>query len=155
MNEEYQYTQVGIVTIIMLLLAAAFTTFVIIAGLELNSGPVLTVVGLVVVGLFVFTLAAFYSFTIQIAAGKLNFWFGFGVGKKSFSINDIRSIEIVKTPWYYGWGIKSIPGGWLYSIAPGGRALELVFMDNRVIHLGTDRPEEIKERLNSWVGTSI
>ena len=87
----------------MILLAAAFTTFVIIAGLELNSGPVLTVVGLVVVGLFVFTLAVFYSFTIQIADGKLNFWFGYGVGKKSFAIDDIRSIEIVKTPWYYFW----------------------------------------------------
>ncbi len=81
MEKEYRYTQVGIVTIIMILLAAAFTTFVIIAGLELNSGPVLTVVGLVVVGLFVFTLAVFYSFTIQIAAGKLNFWFGLGWGR--------------------------------------------------------------------------
>jgi hypothetical protein len=155
MEKEYRYTQVGIVTIIMLLLAAAFTTFVIIAGLELNSGPVLTVVGLVVVGLFVFTLAAFYSFTIQIAGGRLNFWFGFGVGKRSIDIADIRSIEIVKTPWYYFWGIKSIPGGWLYSIAPGGRALELVFMDNRVIHLGTDRPEEIKARLDPMIGTSM
>ena len=155
MEKEYRYTQVGIVTILMILLAGAFTAFVIISGLDSSAGPVLKVVGLVVVGLFVLVLAAFYSFTIQIADGKLNFWFGYGVGKKSFAIDDIRSIEIVKTPWYYFWGIKSIPGGWLYSIAPGGRALVLVFMDNRVIHVGTDRPEEIKEGLDSWVGTSI
>ncbi len=155
MDEEYRYTQIGLVTILMILLAGAFTAFVIISGLVSSAGPVLKVVGLVVVGFFVLVLAAFYSFTIQIAGGILNVWFGFGVGKRSIDIADIRSIQIVKTPWYYFWGIKSIPGGWLYSIAPGGRALELVFMDNRVIHLGTDRPEEIKARLDPIIGTSI
>jgi hypothetical protein len=155
MADEYCYTQIGIITILMIALAAAFTAFVFISGLESIAGPGLIVAGLVVVGLLILALASFYSFSIQIAGGRLNFWFGFGVGKRSIDIADIRSIEIVKTPWYYFWGIKSIPGGWLYSIAPGGRALELVFMDNRVIHLGTDRPEEIKARLDPMIGTSV
>ena len=157
MGEEFRYTQVGILTILMILLAAAFTAFVFASGLKSTEGQdatILKVTGLVVAGVFVLALASFYSFTIQIADGKLNFWFGFGVGGKSFPIEGIRSVETVKNPWYYFWGIKSIPGGWLYSITPGGRAIEMIFKDNRKIHLGTNRPEEIKQRLDKAIGRS-
>jgi hypothetical protein len=63
-------------------------------------------------------------------------------------------VEVVQNPWYYFWGIKLIPGGWLYSIAPGGRAVELVMEDRKVIRLGTNRPEEIKQRIAAMVGIS-
>jgi len=154
MEDKYKYTEVGVATILLILLAGVFTAYVVIAELRTSPGPFLMVVGFAVVGLFIFALAAFYSFTIQIAGEKLDFWFGFGVGKRSFDIADIRSIEIVKTPWYYFWGIKSIPGGWLYSIAPGGEAIELVFMDRKKIHLGTNRAAEIKERIETVMGTA-
>jgi hypothetical protein len=154
MKEEYRYTQVGTTTIIMILLVAVFTAFMIIPALESSSGAVIVGVGLLVVGLFVLTLASFYSFTIQIVGGSLTFWFGFGVSRKTIDIKQIQSIEIVKTPWYYFWGIKSIPGGWLYSIAPGGQALELILKDSSKIHLGTDRPGEIKERIESVMGVT-
>jgi hypothetical protein len=157
MSEEYRYTQVGILTILIILLAAAFTAFVLDSGIKSTEGQdaaILKVTGIAVACVFVFALASFYSFTIQIADGILNFWFGFGVGGKPFPIEGIRSIETVKNPWYYLWGIKSIPGGWLYSIAPGGQAIELIFKDNKKIHLGTNRPEEIKRRLDKAIGRS-
>ena len=156
MGQEYKYTQVGIVTILMILLVGAVTVFFVGSGLKFTEGQdaaVLKVI-IVVAGAFILALVLFYSFTIQIADGKLNFWFGFGVIRKSFPIEGIRSCEIVRTPWYYGWGIKSIPGGWLYSVAPGGRALELIFKDDRMIHLGTDRPEEIKQRIDMTIDRS-
>ena len=151
MNEEYRYTQVGTTTIIMILLVAVFTAFMIIPALESSSGAVIVGVGLLVVGLFVLTLASFYSFTIQIVGGSLTFWFGFGVSRKTIDIKQIQSIEIVKTPWYYFWRIKSIPGGWLYSIAPGCKAIELVFRDDKKFLLGTNHPDEIMERLNQEI----
>ena len=155
MGTEHRYTHVGIVTILMILLAAAFTAFMLASGLESTEGQdavVLKVTGLVVAGVFILAFASFYSFTIQIADGKLNFWFGFGAVRKSLPIAEIRSVEIVKNPWYYLWGIKSIPGGWLYSIAPGGRVVELIFKDNRVIQLGTNCPEEVKHSLDEAIG---
>lgn len=135
MEEEHKYTQVGGATILLILLAGVFTAYVAIAGLKSSPGPVQLGIGLLIVGLFILALASFYSFTIQIVAGELTFWFGFGVGRKSFAINEIQSIDIVDTPWYYFWGIKSIPGGWLYSIAPGGEALELVLGDSKKFNL--------------------
>ena len=157
MGEESRYNQVGILTILMELLTAAFTAFVFYSGIKSADGQdatLLKVTGIVVAGVFIFAFAAFYSFTIQIADGNINFWFGFGVARKSLPLEGIQSVEIVKNPWYYFWGIKSIPRGWLYSIAPGGRAIELIFKDNKMIRLGTNRPEEIKQRLDTAMGKS-
>ena len=155
MGAESRYTQIGIITILMILLAAVFTAFALYSGInsaEGQSATMLKVTGLVVAGVFVLALASFYSFTIQIVDGKINSWFGFGVARKSFPLEEIRSVEVVENPWYYFWGIKSIPGGWLYSIAPGGQALELVIKDGKLIRLGTNRGEEIKQELDGVRG---
>ena len=150
MNPEYKHTQIGLVTIIMILLVGALTWFAFdtaIKSADGQSGMMLKLVGLLVAGLFVLMLAAFYSFTIQMDGEEISFWFGFGVAGKKVSFKDIRSFVVVQNPWYYFWGIKSIPGGWLYSIAPGGRAVELVLKDGKLIRLGTNHPEEIEQRL--------
>jgi hypothetical protein len=152
MNSEFKYTQLGIVTIIMILLVGVLTAFIFDSAIKSaagQAGTMLKVTGLVVAGILVLVLVSFYSFTIQVAEGRLSFWFGFGVARKSYPLEGINSVEVVQNPWYYFWGIKSIPGGWLYSIAPGGRAVELVMEDNKLIRLGTNHPEEIKQRLTS------
>lgn len=154
MSAEYKYTQVGFVTIIMILLVGAFTWFIFDAAIKSSESQLalmLKVIGLVVAGFFVLVLAAFYSFTIQVAAGELSFWFGFGVARKSITLQDIHSVEVVKNPWYYFWGIKSTPGGWLFSIAPGGRAVELVVADGKLIRLCTNQLEELKQSLAEMV----
>ena len=158
MNEEYQHTQVGIVTILVILLSAAFTAFVLVSALQSAQGQTATLLGItgfVVTGVFILVLVVFNSFTIRIAPGTVSFWFGWGVARQSLPIEAIRSVEIVRNPWYYFWGIKSIPGGWLYSIAPGGRSIELVLKDHRKIRLGTNRAEEIELRLRQAMERSI
>jgi hypothetical protein len=96
-------------------------------------------------------LASSFSFTIQVAAGELSFWFGFGVARKTIPLQDIHSVEVIKNPWYYFWGIKSIPGGWLYSIAPGGMAVELVTADGKLTRQGTNQPKELKQRVAAMI----
>ena len=158
MSEEYQHTQVGIVTILVILLSAAFTAFALVSALQSAEGQtatLLSITGFVVTGVFILVLVAFNSFTIQIAHGTVTFWFGWGVARQSLPIEAIRSVEVVRNPWYYFWGIKSIPGGWLYSIAPGGQSIELVLKDHRKIRLGTNRAEEIKLRLRQAMERSI
>jgi hypothetical protein len=93
--------------------------------------------------------------TIPSAGGELKIWFWVGMGKKSLAINDSWSIEIVKTPWYYFSGIKSMPGGWMYNIAPGREAQEQVFMNGGKIRLGTNRPKAIMKRIEAlkWSST--
>jgi hypothetical protein len=101
MSAEYKYTQVGYVTIMMILLVGALTWFIFDAALNSSDGQsatTLKVTGLLVAGFFVLVLAAFYSFTIQVAEGKLSFWFGFGVARKSMPLEEIHSVEVVGNP---------------------------------------------------------
>jgi hypothetical protein len=68
---------------------------------------------------------------------------GIGLIKKNYPISDIKSVQKVKNNLLYGWGIRVIPGGWLYNVS-GFYAIELRFhSSDKVIRIGTDKPEEV------------
>ena len=101
MKPVYKQTQIWFLTIIMILLVGILTGFIFDAAIESAEGRTITIfkiVGLVATGFFVLVLAAFYSFTIQIADGRLSFWFGFGVARRSIRFEDIHSVEVVVNP---------------------------------------------------------
>ena len=140
MKQSYRHTQIGIWTLLILLLAGVFGASIALS--KFADGQ--TAIALLVIILFLLVLALFYALTVDISGGKLSFWFGIGVIRKSYSFEEIQSATIVSSPWYYLWGIKSIPDGWLYAIGPGP-ALELVLISGQKIRVGTDEPQKLKE----------
>jgi hypothetical protein len=95
----------------------------------------------------------FYALTVHVSAGKLKFWFGIGLIRKTYPFAEIQSTRALKDPWYYFWGIKTIPGGWLYAAAPG-EALEIVLQDGKIIHVGTNQSKQLKEALDAAMAVS-
>ena len=144
MEAEYKNTQFGALTIIILLLVGLLIAPITLSLLD--EGRLLVV--LIMIALYLLVLALFYALTVQISDGKLKFWFGIGLISKTYSLNEIQSNQEVKDPWYYFWGVKSIPGGWLYAIAPGN-ALELVLKNGKIVHLGTNQPKELKKAIDA------
>jgi hypothetical protein len=72
---------------------------------------------------------------------------GIGLINKKYPISDIKSVKIVKNNWMYGWGIRVIPGGWLYNVS-GFKAIELRFhSSDKIIRIGTDKPEEVTSEI--------
>ena len=136
---QYKHTQFGVLTLIILLLVGALVIPVILA--LLGSGSL--IIGIVTIALYLLILALFYALTVEISGNQLRFWFGFGGIRKSYSLQEIQNTKEVTNPWYFLWGIKSIPGGWLYAIAPG-RAVEIVFNDGKMVRIGTNQPTELK-----------
>jgi len=57
-------------------------------------------------------------------------------------------VREVQSPWYYTWGVKLIPGGWLYAVGPGS-AVEIVFTDGSQIRLGTDDPSGLRKAIEA------
>jgi hypothetical protein len=108
-------------------------------------------VALLTAFLYCLVLALFYALTIELTEGKLSFWFGIGIIRKSYSFEEIQAVTEVESPWYYLWGIKSIPDGWLYAIAPG-TALEIVLKSGKKIRLGTNEPQELKQAIDAASG---
>lgn len=106
------------------------------------------ITALFMLALTILGILMFYSFTIEITKDRLNFWFGIGVVSKSIKLSEISSFKSIKNPWYYFWGIKSIPGGWIYAIAPG-EAVELILRDGKIIQLGTKQSQQLIRALDA------
>jgi hypothetical protein len=60
----------------------------------------------------------------------------------------------VKNQWWWGWGIRLIPGGWLYNVS-GLDAVELKMKNGRVYRIGTDEPRKLAEFIQAKLGRTI
>ena len=66
----------------------------------------------------------FHSLTVVVTAEEVRIRFGSGPIRKSFPVPAIRDSRPVRNHWYNGWGIRWIPGGWLFNVS-GLSAVEL------------------------------
>jgi hypothetical protein len=83
----------------------------------------------------------------QVTGYAISVSFGVGLISKSIRLNRIKTIETVKNPWYYGWGLRIIPEGMLYNIG-GSDAIEIKFIDtSRVIRIGTKDSYKLKSEI--------
>ena len=73
--------------------------------------------------------------------------FGLGVIRKVFPLKDIEAYCVVKNPWYYGWGIRFTPRGWLFNVS-GFSAIELQMKSGKRYRIGTDDPDNLAKALD-------
>lgn len=84
-------------------------------------------------------LFLFAALNIGVDRESVSIRFGVGLIRKEFLVRDIESHGIVRNPWYYGWGIRRTPDGWLYNVS-GFSAVELCMKDGKKYRIGTDDP---------------
>ena len=139
MNIAYCHTQFGTVMVAsllgaaMLVAAACFRT-----GWNLVTG---------LMEFFVFGCALlFCCLTVEITADEVVCPFGPGLIGKRFMLLEIRDVKAVKNPWYYGWGIRLTPHGWLFNVS-GLNAVEIELASGRTFRVGTDRPDELAQAI--------
>ncbi len=144
MEAKYRHTQYGALMFVVFLLAGILIA--VVASTVIAEGRMLSAI--LMIGVFLLGLGLFYAFTVEISAEKLKFWFGIGVIRKAYALSEIQSTKEIKNPWYYFWGVKSIPGGWFYAIAPG-TAVEIELKNGRVVQLGTNEPEKLRQAIDT------
>lgn len=109
---------------------------------------------LVADGLLGATILLTFDLTVIVDADAVRVKFGIGIIKKMIRIANIKNCKIVKNRWWYGWGIRWIPHGWLFNVA-GFDAVELQMNDGKIYRLGSNEAEklcnEIKKRLSQKV----
>jgi hypothetical protein len=97
--------------------------------------------------MFILICLLFYGLTTKITSDAITVSFGIGLIRKRIQLQRIRSVTTVKSPWYYGWGIRLIPNGLLYNIS-GSDGVELRFHDtNRIIRIGTKDSLRLKREI--------
>ena len=132
---SYRHTQIG-----SLVIGVLVASIVLVAALARSVGwhPAVVAVLLMLVA----ALALFYSLTVEIRGSELVVSFGIGFPRFTYQLSQIREARVVRNPWFYGWGIHRTPDGWLYNVS-GFLAVEIVFVDDRKIRIGTDEPNEL------------
>jgi hypothetical protein len=145
--DTYRHTQRG--TTILTLLGIGMLIVVIALGTQAGVAPLLAV-------LLVLAVAAvlFGSLTIEIRDGMLTWSFGPGLLHKRVRVADIQGWAVVQNPWWYGWGIRLTPNGWLYNVA-GQNAVEITMKSGRRLRIGTDEPEQLSTALQRAVAEAL
>ena len=135
MPSSYRHTQVGGVVMGSFIAALALTAFF---GIRTGWSPVLLFATAI---LFVCGIV-FSSLTVEIGDGVLECRFGPGLVRKRFAIKDVLEARPVRNRWYYGWGIRWAPRGWMFNIG-GLDAVELALASGKSFRIGTDESEEL------------
>ena len=91
-------------------------------------------------------LALFYGLTVEVNRDTIQLYFGFGLIHRSILREYIASVTQVRNRWWYGFGIRLTPHGWMWNIS-GLDAVELIYHNGKKFRIGTDEPEALLEAL--------
>ena len=100
-----------------------------------NTNPFL----LIILAALAVSLLLFSILTVEVDGEEVSVRFGVGLIRKRFPLSEIESHSAVRNPWYYGWGLRRTPIGWLYNVS-GLEAVEITLKDGRKVRIGTDDP---------------
>ena len=135
MTTSYRHRQPG--TLSLIFLGIAVLSLLIAAGLTQGSAVILLVLALTLVAALIFS-----SLTAEVAGGELIWYFGPGFWRYRQPLSEIVSAKAVTNPWWYGWGIRYTPEGWLYNVSGSG-AVEILRKDGKRRRIGTDEPDAL------------
>ncbi len=137
----YVHTQPG--TVIRWSFAAALVAAA-AAALAREWLPVVGTVALVTC----LGLALFHALTVEVDRQGVRLRFGIGLIRKSIPLSGIRAAREVENRWWYGWGIRLTPHGWLWNVS-GLKAVELELESGRRFRIGTDEPDRLHAAIES------
>ena len=144
MIKQYQHTQIGYLVIIALAIGMFFIACLMaVYGFNWIALAVLIILGV--------CLVLFATLTVVIEDDILEIRFGLGIIRKKFPLKDIESCQVVKNHWYYGWGIRLIPHGWLYNVS-GSHAVEIQMKTGKKYRFGTDVPNDLEKAIGQSLG---
>jgi hypothetical protein len=145
MEDTYQHTQVGRVTAVVMGLA-----LLVMVGVSLQRPATPVIGGAALVAL---VLVLFSTLTVRVGDGVVNVFFGPGLIRRRIPLRRIREVRVVTTPWYYGWGIRLTPAGWLWNVS-GLDGVEVQFDDGRRFRIGSDEPDRLAEAIERQLSRS-
>ena len=90
--------------------------------------------------------ALFWGLTVEVNKDVVRLYFGFGIIHRSILREHIVMVTQVRNRWWWGFGIKWTPHGWMWNIS-GLDAIELTYHDGKKFRIGTDEPEALLEAL--------
>lgn len=113
-----------------------------------GNHPISLIPCILMTAFLLFILSLFYKLRIKVDKGLLHIIYGIGLIHIRIKPEEVIKVSKVKNPWYYGLGIRIIPGGTLYNIT-GLKAVEMVYKKgrNKMVRLGCADCELLKKAI--------
>lgn len=146
MTTRYKNTQIGYY---LLTVYSGVIIFFLFLNQKSKNKPIARIRLLII---FVI-MALFGTLSVEVNERALKLRFGVGAIRKEFLLQDIETYRSVKNPWYYGWGIRFIPQGWLFNVS-GLKAVELRMKNGKTFRIGTDEPDALTDALDGALSTT-
>ncbi|MEO9512305.1 MAG: hypothetical protein ABJN84_06390 [Flavobacteriaceae bacterium] len=145
---KYRKSQIGWIVILVFGLTIIFINVAQVNQGENNPFPFL--VFRVFAFLFVVIGLLFYKLTVELIGSTLKLTYGIGLIRIKFHMDEMQRSEVIKTPWYWGLGIRMTPKGMLYNIQ-GSKAVKIEYIskgERKSVMVGTPEPEQLKKALD-------
>jgi len=85
----------------------------------------------------VLLVAYFSRLEVVVDAGLLEVSFGLGKPHRVIELSRVSSAQPVRNRWWYGWGVRKVPDGWMYNVW-GFDAVEVITDDDAAFRVGTN-----------------
>jgi hypothetical protein len=143
---QYKHTQIGYLFLFVLVWMVGVTALIFaFADEEAADTLVVTAISTVIVLAVVFW---FSRLTVRVDGAEIRVAFGPGWPRRVFGSHEVVGFRQVRNKWYYGWGVRGIPGGWMYNVW-GLDAVELELASGKKFRIGTNEPEELVAALSA------
>ena len=149
---SYSHTQSG--TLVRITMGGVIVTMLALAGYLGMQDPVAIWIFLSMAGVMVMVLFLFHSMTVEISQGELRIRLGVGLIRRRFPIREIAAAETVRNRWWYGWGIRLTPHGWMFCVS-GYDAVEVTLNSGKKYRIGTDEPRKLHRAIESAMERSV
>lgn len=147
----YEHTQFGRGLVILFVISAVLLVALLAV---LPRQPHMIAVLLLVLAVLLLSAFLFRSLTVRVTHEDVAVWFGSGLIRRRIRVADLTGVRAVRNPWWYGWGVKITPRGWMYNIG-GLDAVEVDLRNGRHFRIGTDEPEQLVSALRHVTGARI
>lgn len=151
--KKYSKFQFGWIIVLIFLIIIVWITFAYVY--QWGNNPINKAAYIIFLLLFGGILLGFYGMTVIVTDRQIIIKFGIGLYIKKIDLSSINSIETVKYPIYYGYGIRIIPNGMLYNVN-GKHAIEIKLKHKkRVIQIGTNDWVNLKAAIEESSRTNV
>lgn len=123
----------------------------ILVGSALESGGHWS--SLLVLLVIVVAMLTYSRLTVTVTDEVLDLRFGTPLIHKRYRLKDIKSSRTIRNRWFYGWGTRITPHGWLYNVS-GLDGVEVEFESGKKIRIGTNEPQQLDAAIRSAAGLS-
>jgi len=135
MQTIYEHRQFGLVMLVILIVP----TLGLAAAVVLSNQPAALLPLSVILVFMLFIIVTFGSLTVKVDTQQVLLYFGLGLLRRSFPLEQVTGARVVRNTLLMGLGIHFIRGGLIYNVS-GLDGVEIILKDGRLARIGTDEP---------------